>query len=215
MSCSLSLSLPLRVVSSVLNLASRSSSPPSPPPPWPNMHKYQVKTYYPGKRPQTVWWVEWGKGHSIMRAHIWEHIGAHRGEHTHESTHRSTHGHFTRTILYGWFWGLCWPLLGLCWDILSSLLWAWALHFGFMQSVGQKTQWAQRKKMAVLLMLFMLCLTMFARYFSVLRWHLDCDFGGVWCLDVTSIHNRQYQTILHTCGQWHLQSFSCPDCQLR
>ena len=66
---------------------------------------------------------------------------------------------------------------------------------------GPKNAVSTKKKMAVLLMLFMLCLTMFARYFSVLRWHLDCDFGGVWCLDVTSIHNRQYQTILHTCGQ--------------
>lgn len=48
MNCSLSLSLPLYVVSSVLNLVSRSSSPPSPPPPWPkpwpNMHKSQSKT---------------------------------------------------------------------------------------------------------------------------------------------------------------------------
>ena len=27
----------------------------------------------------------------------------------------------------------------------------------------------------------------------------------------TSIHiNTQYQTILHTCGPWHLQRFSCP-----
>ena len=46
-----------------------------------------------------------------------------------------------------------------------------------------------KENMAVLLMLLMLCLTMFGRYFSVLRWHLDCDFGGVWCLDATSIHN--------------------------
>ena len=23
--------------------------------------------------------------------------------------------------------------------------------------------------------------------------------------------NTQYQTFLHTCGQWHLQRFSCPD----
>ena len=40
-------------------------------------HAFQGKQNnrnYPGKRPQTVLWVELGKGCNIMRAHIYEHI---------------------------------------------------------------------------------------------------------------------------------------------
>ena len=54
-----------------------------------------TKKIYPGKRPQTVWWGECGKGHSSMRPHIWEHIEAHRWErrweHRYESTHMRAH----------------------------------------------------------------------------------------------------------------------------
>ena len=90
-------------------------------------------------------------------------------------------------------------------------------------------------------MFLMLCLTMFARYFSgvavafewyfwwcmgglllvgvlvVVAWHVVSShnmgwyFSGVLHLRTDTIHiNTRYQTILHACGPWHLQRFSCP-----
>ena len=43
------------------------------------------------------------------------------------------------------------------------------------------------------------------------------QYGSIFDLCVAAAHkatihiNTQYQTILHTCHQWHLQLFSCPD----
>ena len=62
-----------------------------------------------------------------------------------------------------------------------------SLSFGSMQGVCKKYSKHNKEKqhvLAVLLMFLMLCLTMFAtqfaRYFLVLRWHLNGTFGGVW-----------------------------------
>ena len=100
--------------------------------------------------------------------------------------------------------------LGISWLLRFGLVGLFVFDFGYLKIVGswpcrlyfglgdcilglckafaKKRSKHKERKIAVLLMLFMLCLTMFARCFSWLWWHLDCDFGGVCCWNVTSIH---------------------------
>ena len=149
------------------------------------------------------------------------------------------------TLGHIWYWAYLepfWANIGLMlshFGLRAGLyLVSVSLSFGSMQGVCNKYSKHKEKQhvLDVLLVFLMLCLTMFARYFSgvvvafegyfwwcmggllLVWWH-----GMLWALiilvDVScvasartdTIHiNTQYQTILHTCGPWHLQRFSCP-----
>ena len=127
--------------------------------------------------------------------------------------------HFEQFLVIFWYLLAFILDLGISWLLRFRLVGLFVFDFGHLKIVGswpcrlyfglgdcilglckafaKKRSKHKERKIAVLLMLFMLCLTMFARCFSWLRWHLDCDFGDVWCLDVTSIHNiRQSCTLV-------------------
>ena len=85
-------------------------------------------------------------------------------------------------IHFGLVLGSCWAILGYVLAFISDLGISVSWTFGSMQGICKEYSIYKEKQhcLEVLMMFLMLCLiTICARYFSVLRWHLNGTFGGM------------------------------------
>ena len=113
--------------------------------------------------------------------------------------------------IFGLILGLSWAILGYVLAFILDLGISVSLSFGSMQGVCNKYRKHKEKQhvLAVLLMFLMLCLTMFARYFSGVAvafewyfwWCISCWWVSWWCVawHVVSSHNmgRYFNGVLH------------------